>query len=106
METTWLMTIFAILMLMMFLLIAAWMCVEYGNKQATHAAEYETKYAKIEQIIDTYEVCELNFDWINRLFDHLYELKYKNPERTEVLYNQFREKYSYIIVKRKVEDVI
>lgn len=66
--------------------------------------KYETSYKFLQMIIRDYKVTDQSYDWICKWFDEMLELKYKNPEMTEVLYNKFREKYEDIAKKRVNEN--
>jgi hypothetical protein len=84
----------------MFLFCAAYLIVEYGKNQAAQNDEYVKKYQTIAKIIRNYEVCEVNYFWIEKLFDNLSLCKCRNPEMTEVLYNEFRDKYKSVTEKQ------
>lgn len=71
------------------LFVIAWIIVETGKRNAESAKEYDAKYLRIESIIDNYQVCEANYDWIMSLLKHLGQLPYKDKERTSVLTTKF-----------------
>ena len=89
----WLLTIFSVILFIMFLFCAAFLIAEYGKKQTVQYDEYDKKYQTIAKVIRNYEVCEVNYIWIEKLFDNLSQCKYKNDEMTQVLYNEFRDRY-------------
>ena len=102
----WGITIILILLFMAALIIAAFIFVEWGVDLSKQAAEYEKKYNRIDKLIFEASINEQNYDWLNKLIDHLRELPYKNSEMTEILDQKFRIKFSDIIIKRKVEEMI
>jgi len=46
----------------------------------------------------------MNYEWIEKLFDHLLECKYKNREMTETLTMEFFRKYEKIAKERVNEN--
>lgn len=92
--------IFWFSILLMAIGIIFWLVLEWGKKQLALENEYEKKYEMINRIIDSYEVCELNYDGIMLLLENLGQLKWKNHEKTVVLSNKFWLKYSDIRMKR------
>ena len=88
--------------LIVFLIAAAYLIAKIGARNARLHDEYMRYYEKIQRVM-TYEVCEQNYQWLCRLFYQLDNCKYKNPEMSEVLCNEFRIKFELIIEKRKNE---
>jgi len=100
----WSITVVLILAVISLLIGGAYFIVWYGKLQAKLAGEYMKKYLRIQKIIRDYEVCEMNYEWIEKLFDHLLECKYKNREMTETLTMEFFRKYEKIAKERVNEN--
>ncbi len=103
METTFLTTLICFLLFIAALFVCGWIICEVGKRNAERAKEYETKYKRTEDIIDNYEVCDANYDWLMSLLEHLGQLDYKDKERTEVLTMRFFRKYETIAKERASE---
>ena len=69
---------------------------EIGRRNAEIAKEYEKRYSKIKRIIEQYPIVKGNYDYIFSELIKLADLKYKDPERSEVLANEFFAKYKQI----------
>lgn len=88
----WSITIWLILMFFCSIVIIGWVYAEYGARQAALYGQYLSITKNIETVLDK-EVCESHYNWILRLFGELQDCKYKDKERTHVLWIRFREKY-------------
>lgn len=80
-----------------FLFIAAiitvfWLIWKIGNRNAIKR-EYDMDYIFIDVCIVSFEVNELNRDYLLKMLDGLRELKYKDTARTIKLIDKFNEKY-------------
>ena len=95
----WSITVVAILVLFGLLIAGAYLVAKIGHRNAMMAKEYEKKYLMIKDIVYDSYVCEQNYEWIMKLLVNLGQLKYKNREMTEVLYDEFVKKYAEIIEK-------
>ncbi len=107
-EYNWSITIGLIALLFVMIFAGSYFIAKIGRRRNAIKAnkeetEYKNKYAKIQKIIRDYQVCKQNMDWIEKLFVNLRSCEYKNPEMTEVLYNEFLEKYKHI--KKQVSEV-
>ena len=98
----WTITIMMCVLGILVLVTGAYFIVWYGKEQTRLYNEYMRYYEKIQRVM-TYEVCEQNYQWLCRLFYQLDNCKYKSPEMSEVLCNEFRIKFESIIEKRKNE---
>ena len=98
----WLITITCIIIFLASLYFLSKIIIKRGKKVSHQATEYERKYKLIKKIINSYEVCEANYEWICRLFDHLLQCKYKNPEMTKVLNDRFVLQYAEIIEMKRI----
>ena len=96
-------TLIGIVFFIMALVVLAWNICEVGVIQERREKEYYMYYDRIGLVLDN-EVCEANYEWICRLFDHLLQCKYKNPEMTKVLNDRFVLQYAEIIEKRRVSE--
>jgi len=98
----WSITVGLIVLLFVVLFLGAYFIVWYGKLQAYLADEYMKKYEIIRSKINYCEVCEQNYNWIERLFDRLLDCRYKNSEMTQTLHDEFVKKYAEIIEKERV----
>jgi hypothetical protein len=80
----------------MAMFVVAWAIVEYGKKQMRLEKEYDRVYIWIQLVIDDWRVNEQSYKYIMRLFDQLNSLKFKNKEKTSVLFTNFLLKYKTI----------
>jgi hypothetical protein len=80
----------------MAMFVVAWAIVEYGKKQMRLEKEYDRVYKWIQSVIDDWKVNEQSYKYIMRLFDQLNSLKFKNKEKTSVLFTNFLLKYKTI----------
>ena len=69
---------------------------EIGRRNAEVAKEYEKRYNKIKRMIDNFAITRGNYESIFSELLKLADLKYKDPERSEVLANEFFAKYKLI----------
>ena len=76
----------------MALLIGVWYVAEYMKRYESQRAKYDSLYKHIQDSIRD-DRNNLWKDYVNSAINMLRELPYKNPERTEVLYNEFAKKY-------------
>ena len=99
----WSITVVAILVLFGLLIAGAYLVAKIGHRNAMRAKEYEKeyekKYAIIKNVISDYKVCEQTYEWIELMFEKLLQCRYKNPEITKVLHDDFVMKYAEIIEK-------
>ena len=95
-------TVCLIVLLFAIIIGGAYFIAWYGKEQTRLYNEYMRYYEKIQRVM-TYEVCEQNYQWLCRIFYQLDNCKYKSPEMSEVLCNEFRIKFESIIEKRKNE---
>ena len=77
---------------LMALAIGAWYVCECAKKHECQRAKYEALYKHIQNSISDDHKKEWQ-PYINTALNMLRELPYKNPEKTEVLYNEFAKKY-------------
>lgn len=87
--------LYLIILFFMFLVCGAWVTVEIGQRNARRAKQYDELYAKIKQAL-CWAPTEGSYNSIWRMLSELQKLKYKNPEMTEVLKNEFYIKYKSI----------
>jgi predicted transcriptional regulator len=89
--------IFITLLSVIFIAVALYYSGRRGVKKIDpQMTAYERLYIGIQQAIDNWQVNEKSYNVISKLFDQLSELPCKNSEMTEVLNNQFKEKYKSI----------
>ena len=78
------------------LFVVCYSIYEIGRRNAEVAKEYEKRYNKIKRMIEQYPIIKGNYDYIFSELMKLADLKYKDPERSEVLANEFFAKYKQI----------
>jgi len=94
METNVLHIISAILIIVIcispFLLLAAWFIVRWGravlDRELREEMDYMVRYNKLQNTVDSGTINEVQF-MVD--FNSLEHLSYKNPEKTEVLWNKY-----------------
>ena len=97
-------TIYLVILFFMIITVACYFIWEEGKRNAKNAADYDKFYSQIYVIIETHEVCEMNYKWIMRLLTRLGKMKYRNKEKTSVLTMRFFRKYQDIAKKRAEEN--
>ena len=102
----WSITVVAILVLFGLLIAGAYLVAKIGHRNAMMAKEYEKKYAIIRNVISDYKVCEQTYEWIELMFEKLLQCRYKNPEMTQVLHDEFVKKYAEIIEKKQITEIV
>lgn len=98
-DYSWSITIGLIFITLIIIIYGAYYIANRGRKNVIESNEYDKKYSAIQRIIRRYQVCEVNYYWIEKLFVNLGQCKYKNPEKTEILYNEFRDRYKSVTEK-------
>jgi hypothetical protein len=86
--------LFAIFILAGLILVAAFIIISIGERNAKRAKEYQDSYKGISGMVDTYPVNEWNFETILAEIDKIEKLKYKNHEMTGVLNGRFYMKFA------------
>ena len=97
-------TIYLVILFFMTICVILWLIWENGKINAKNAADYDKFYSQIYVIIETHEVCEMNYKYIMRLLTRLGKMKYRNKEKTSVLTMRFFRKYQDIAKKRVKEN--
>jgi len=85
------------------LFILAKIIVDVGIRNAKRAQQYQLRYNRIDYLINTFEICDENYDWIMRLLDGLLVFKHKDKKRSTDLTMKFLNKYKAIVEKRATE---
>jgi hypothetical protein len=67
--------------------------IEKKQKDTLRELEYEEKYQKIQNMIDTSPDVTGNYDIIANEIEQLLKLKYQNVEKNDVLIRQFENKF-------------
>ena len=101
METNTLLTgIICIILFLMLLFVMAWYLWEIGKKNAKKARveemQYKAFYSYVQIMLQKWEVNEKSYCVILKFIERIKNMGYKNPEKTEVLENEFLEKYKSI----------
>jgi hypothetical protein len=78
------------------LAIIAKLIIERGKRNTRIEKEYEFWHDRTQGFINSWSVTEKNYNVISGCIDHLKTLEYKNPKKTEVLENEFKEKYQSV----------
>ena len=79
-------------LIVLVLIYNAWR-IEKKQKDTLRELEYEEKYKKIQNMIDTYPDVTGNYDIIANEIEQLLKLKYQNVEKNDVLIRQFENKF-------------
>jgi len=75
---------------------------KHGKKQLALAQEFETTYEKVKFDIDTLEINSKNFELIRVELKALCRLKFKNREKTEVLWTTYLKRFGKEYCKRLI----
>jgi hypothetical protein len=78
------------------LVILAWLIIEKGKANVRNENEYKFYYKRTQGFIRGWGATENNYYIISGCVDHIKSLKFKNPEKTEVLSNEFIIKYQSV----------
>jgi hypothetical protein len=81
-----------------FVLILWYILKRWGVRNIKNEQEYERLYKRINSLIENNIACKNRRYYINQQFDKLISLPWKNHEKTDVLYQRFRAKYSLILL--------
>lgn len=91
--------------LAVFLVIRA--IIWYGKNEARKAKEeltYNIMYMNIECIMDSWVINEKSYHAIEKFFETMAKLPYKNKEKTRVLHDTFLQKYTDVINEIKASE--
>jgi hypothetical protein len=78
------------------LAIIAKLIIERDKANVRNENEYKFYYKRTQGFIRGWKESENNYRIIDGCIDHLKSLKHKNPEKTSVLENEFKEKYQSV----------
>ena len=99
-------TITCILFFCLFLFLAAWVVVEIGKRNMKRAKDYEVFYKKVWNIVHNWELNDCTYRIGKQSIDRLRDMKYKNPEQTDVLEIEFLTRFKPITDKIKSDNFV
>lgn len=91
-----LLLIFAMCFLVMITYILCWLIFEWGKRELERENEYDNLYAEIKGNVYSWPVTPVYRYRLLSKLNELAKLKYKNPEKTKVLRDNFFWKYRAI----------
>jgi hypothetical protein len=75
----------------------------YGIRYLAQEKQYEADYKLIKYMIDKDPVTKLNFEKIDLRLSNLKRLPFRNPEKTEILVNDFYKKYGKVRIEKHLQ---
>jgi hypothetical protein len=73
----------------------------YGENDLRNELEYEEKYKKIFDMLRLYGKCPENYDLIKSEIIKLNKLKFKDKERTNILFSNFWREWESVNIRNK-----
>jgi hypothetical protein len=91
--------------IILILFFAGLFCIAYGfvkwqRRRNLQEDEYERVYKWTQNVINDWQANEQSYDYIMKLFERLNHLKFKNKEKTKILFVEFLMKYKSEAKKR------
>jgi len=93
-------TIYLSIIFLITIVILFWLIAEWGKRELERENEYDNLYLEIKDYIYLWEVTPANRYRLHSKLNELAKMKYKNPEKTKVLKDNFFWKYRVIAKER------